>query len=43
MNKTTEELLTELEYVIHPLVYDNFIALPIVKSNFKNISGFTPN
>ena len=33
------KLLTDMEYVIHPLVYDNFLALPIVKSGFKNGSG----
>jgi len=39
IEKTSHEILEELEYVIHPLVYDNFIAFPIVKSNFKNMSG----
>lgn len=29
----------DMEYVIHPLVYDNFLAIPLVKSGFKNCSG----
>jgi hypothetical protein len=33
------KMLSELEYVIHPLVYDNFLALPLVKSGFRNGSG----
>jgi len=33
------EILKNLEYIIEPLVYDNFLALPVVKSNFKNCSG----
>jgi len=36
---SSHEILKDLEYIIEPLVYDNFIALPIVKSNFKNCSG----
>ena len=33
------EMLKGLEYHIHELVYDNYLAIPIVKSNFKNCSG----
>jgi hypothetical protein len=36
---STHEILEQLEYKIHPLVYDNFLAVPLVKSNFKNGSG----
>ena len=36
---STHEILEQLEYKIHPLVYDNFLGIPIVKSNFKNCSG----
>jgi FkbM family methyltransferase len=42
IEKTPHQILEDLEYVIHPLVYDNFIAFPIVKSKFKNISGYNP-
>ena len=42
LEKTTHEKLEELEYVIHPLVYNNFLALPLVKSKFKNLSGCPP-
>jgi hypothetical protein len=38
---STHDLLKELEYVIHPLEYSNYIAFPIVKSNFRNCSGPT--
>jgi len=37
--KNAKERLEELEYMIHPLVYSNFLAVPLVKSKFKNISG----
>lgn len=36
---STHKILEELEYTIHPLVYDNFLAIPIVKSKFRNCSG----
>lgn len=38
-DKKPSEILTELEYVIHPLVYDNFIAFPLSKSGYHNSSG----
>lgn len=38
-DESSHKILKDLEYVIHPLVYDNYIAFPIVMSNFKNISG----
>jgi len=40
--KNCHQILKELEYVIHPLVYNNFLALPLVKSGFKNESGHVP-
>jgi FkbM family methyltransferase len=43
IDKSATEKLKELEYVIHPLVYDNFIAFPLVKSGFKNVSGIPKN
>lgn len=33
------KMLRDLEYQIHELVYDNFLAVPLVKSKFKNCSG----
>ena len=41
-DKSAKQLLIENEYVVHDLVYDNFIALPIVKSKFRNASGIAP-
>ena len=40
--KNSHQILKDLEYVIHPLVYNNFLALPLVKSGFKNESGHVP-
>ena len=38
-DKDSHTILKDLEYVIHPLVYYNFLALPLVKSGFNNGSG----
>ncbi len=35
----SHKILMDMEYVINPLVYDNFLAIPLVKSGFKNCSG----
>lgn len=42
IDESSQDILKELEYVIHELVYENYIAFPLVFSKFKNISGIAP-
>jgi FkbM family methyltransferase len=41
-DKSAKQLLLDNEYVIHELVYENLLALPLVKSKFRNASGIAP-
>lgn len=40
IDKEVKELLEDLEYQIIELVYDNYLAVPVVKSKFKNLSSW---
>ena len=41
-DKSAKQLLLDNEYVIHELVYENLLAIPLVKSKFRNASGPSP-